>query len=330
MADERDGATGRDLEADGLEHRPVDVAEVDVLEGDGAGGGARRSRAPPRAVPRSGARRRGQRPRVRPLRHLQRCVEELVHAVAAGDGALGEAGEPADDLRRVDEHHQVAVEGHEGAERHLAVDDLPSAVVQQERHGQVGDEGDQRDVDGAHARRRHAGLEHAVAALAELHELVVLAREDAHDARAHDVLLRRLRDVGDLLLHVLQDRAQARAEAQRHEQQGRQERHGHQRQLPVQHEQQDHDRDHHHGVGAEEDEPVAEEHAHVLHVAHGAAHELPGGPAVEVAGRLAEQTRPQPVAQVVLDAEAHLAGGRAAGPIDTTRRTSAMPSRARP
>ena len=44
VADEGEGAAGRDLEADALQHRPVDVAEPDVVEGDGAGGGRARRR----------------------------------------------------------------------------------------------------------------------------------------------------------------------------------------------------------------------------------------------------------------------------------------------
>src|SRR5450759_4522749 len=87
MADEGERATGRDVEADSLDHRPVHVTEVHVVEGDRADG-----RPAVRAA---------QRPRVGPLLHLQRRVEHLVHALTAGDGALREAGEPADHLRRV-------------------------------------------------------------------------------------------------------------------------------------------------------------------------------------------------------------------------------------
>ena len=287
-----------DVEADRLEHRPVHVAEPDVVEGHGAG--------------RRPAVRAAQRPRVGPLLHLDRRVQHLVHALAAGDGALREAGEPADHLRGIHEHHQVAVEGDQRAQAQAAVDHLASSVVQQERDGEVGDERDQRDELGAHACRRHARLEDLVAAVAELLELVVLAREDAHDARAHHVLLGCRRDVGDLLLNVLEDRFQALAEAHRDEQQKRQEGERHEPELPVEHQQDDGDGDHHHDVGGEEHEAVAEEHAHVLHVAHGAAHELPGRPAVEIAERLPQQVAPHAVAQVVLDAEARLAAGEAA------------------
>ena len=316
VADEGDGVTGRDLEAHASQHRPVDVAEPDVVEGDGAGRPRGLHRARGDELRRRQPERVPQRLRVRLLRHLERRVQHFVDPLAAGDRPLRQAGEPADDLRRVHEHHQVAVEGDQRAEAEVPLDHLPAAVVQQEGDGEVGDEGDERDVDGPHARRRDARLEDLVAAVAELDELVVLAREDAHDAAADHVLLGRRGHVGDLLLHVHEDRLQAEAEADRHQQQERHEGQRHQRQLPVQEEQDDGDRDHHHDVGGEEDEAVAEEHAHVLDVAHGAAHQLARGPAVEVAERLAQHVRPHAVAQVVLDVEADLAGREAPADAD--------------
>ena len=214
VSDERDGATGGDLEVHVLEDGPVDVREAHAFEGDGAV-------------------RLRQRRRVRPLLHLERCVEQLVDAVAAGDRALGEPGEPADDLGREDEHHQVGVEGDELAQGDVALNDLPSAVPEQESDRQVGDEGDERDVQGPGPRRRDARLEDPRAAFAELGELVVLAGEDAHDARADDVLLGRRRDVGDALLHVLEDRLEAAAEAPGDHQQRGQKGERHEGEPPV-------------------------------------------------------------------------------------------------
>ena len=307
---------GRDLQAHALQHRPVDVAEPDVVEAHGAGGAGALTAAGGRELRGRQPERVAQRLRVRLLRHLERRVQDLVDPLAARDGPLRQAGEPADDLRRVHEHHQVAVEGDQGAEAQVALDDLPPAVVQQEGHGEVGDEGDERDVDGSRARRGHARLEHLVAAVAELDQLVVLASEDAHDAAADHVLLGGRRHVGDALLHVLQDRLEAQAEADGDQQQERQERQGHEGELPVHHEHDHGDRDHHDDVGDEEDEAVAEEHAHVLDVAHGPAHELAGRPAVEVAERLTQDVRPHAVAQVVLDAEAGLAAGESPSDAD--------------
>ena len=316
VADERDGVAGRDLEAHASQHRPVDVAEPDVVEGDGTGGaggldgagGDELRRRQPERVP--------QRLRVRLLRHLERRVQHFVDALAAGDRPLRQPGEPADDLRRVHEHHQVDVERDQRAEAEAPVDHLASAVIQQEGDCDIRDERDQRDVDGARARRCDARLEHLVAAVAELVELVVFAREDADDAAAHDVLLGGSRHVGDLLLHVQQDRLQAEAEPDGHQQQERHERQRHERELPVHEEEDDGDGDHHHDVGGEEDEAVAEEHAHVLDIAHGPAHELSRRPAVEVAERLAQHVRPHAVPQVVLDVEADLAGREAPADAD--------------
>ncbi len=288
MPDEGDGAPGRTREVDVGQHLAVGVGEAHALEGDVAA-------------------QRRQRSRVGVLLHLDGRVEELVDALPAGDGALREAGEPADDLGRVHEHHQVGVEGDEGAERQVALDDLTPPVPEQEGDGQVGDEGDEGDVDGPRARRVDARLEDARAARAELGELVVLAGEDAHDARPDHVLLGRRGHVGEALLDVLEDRLQALAETPGHDQQGGQEGEREQGQPPVHH-QQDHGHgDHHDEVDGEEDEPVAEEHAHVLHVAHRPRHELPGRPAVVVGEGLPQEVGPEAVAQVVLDAEARLA-----------------------
>ena len=169
--------------------------------------------------------------RVAALGHLERRVEDLEDAIAGGDRALHEPGQPADHLGRVHEQHEVAVEGDQLAEREVALDHLAAAVPEQQQHRHVGQEGDQRDVDGAQAGGRHAGLEHRRAALAELLQLVVLTREDAHDARAGHVLLGRRGHVGDLLLHVLEHRLQLAAEAHRHDQQEGEEGQGDERQL---------------------------------------------------------------------------------------------------
>ena len=283
VADERDRLAGRDLEAHASQYRPVDVAEPDVVEGDrargacdldSAGGSVLRRREPER-VP--------QGLRIRLLSHLERRVQHLIDALAAGDRPLRQSREPADHLGRTHQHHEIEIEGDEGAGAEVPLDHLTAAVVQKERHGEVGDEGDERDVDGARARRRDTRLKDLVAAVAELDQLVVFTCEDAHDAAADHVLLGGRRHVSDLLLHVHQDRLESEAETDGHQQQERHERQRHQRKLPVQEEEDDGDRHHHHDIGGEEDEAVPEEHAHVLDVAHGPAHELARRPAVEVA-----------------------------------------------
>jgi len=317
VADQRDSAAGRDREGHAAQHRTVAVAEPDAVEVDCAegargqvGAGLRCAR---RALRRAGA---AERTRVGLLVHLERRVEDLVDPLPAGDRPLRETGEPADHPCRRDQHHQVAVEGDQGAEAEPAVDHLPAAVVEEERDREVGDEGDQRDVDGPRARRRHARLEHPVAPVAEPRELVVLACEDPHDPAADHVLLGRGGHVRDALLHVFEDGVEPPAEAQGHQQEERQERQREQRQPPV-HDHEDHgDGGHHRDVGHEEHEAVAEEHAHVLDVAHGPAHELACRPAVEVGERLAQEVGPHPVAQIVLDGEAHLAAGETAAHAD--------------
>ena len=294
VAHQRDRAAGRHLEIDVFEHGPVDIRKRDALEAHLAGHA-------------------GQGRRVGALDHLDGCVQDLVDAGPRGDGALRQAGQPADHLGRVDQQHEVAVERHEAPQAEAAVDDLATAYVEQHDDRQVGQKADQRYVDSPDAGGADLGLEDPRAAVGELGELVVLAGEDAHDARAGHVLFSGRGDVGDLLLHVAQDGLQAAAEADGGEQQQRQERQAEQGELPVQHEHQHRDGDHREEVGGEEDQAVAQEHAHVLDVGHGARHELAGGPAVEVAERLAQQVGPHPVAQVVLDGEADLAGRQATG-----------------
>ena len=322
---------GRDLQAHAAEHRPASVAEPDVVERDGAGGARRPGagldcRGAPgcsggavafvRRLGRGESEGVAQRQRVRLLRHLERRVQHFVDPLAARDRPLRQPGQPADDLSGIHQHHQVAVEGDERAQGEVALDHLPPAVVEEERDGEVGDERDERDVDGSRPGGGHARLEHPVAAVAELLELVVLPGEDAHDTAADHVLLGGRRHVRDLLLHVLQDRLEPQAEADGDQQEEGQERQGKEGEPPVHQQQDDGDRDHHDDVGDEEDEAVAQEHAHVLDVAHGPAHELAGGPAVEVAEGLAQEMRPHAVPQVVLDAQAGLAAREAAADAD--------------
>jgi len=267
VTDEGDGATGGHLEAHILEDAPVAVREAHPVERHGAG-------------------RLRQRRRVRSFLHLDGRVEQLVDALPAGHRALCEAGEPADHLRRVHEHHEVRVEGDKLAQGETPLDDLAPAVPEEEGDREVGQEGDQRDVDGARAGGGDAGLEHARAAVAELRHLVVLAGEDAHDARPDDVLLGRRRDVGDALLDVPEDRPQPAAEAPGHEEEGRKKRERQQGETPVERQQDDGDGEDHDDVDGEEDHAVPEEHAHVGDVAHQPGHQLAGGPAVEVGERL--------------------------------------------
>ena len=211
-----------------LEHRPVDVRERDALEAHLAAH-ARQGRG------------------VGALDHLNGRVQDLVDANARGDGALRQAGQPADHLGGVDQQHQIAVEGHERAQAEAAVDDLAAADVEQHHDREVGQKADQRYVDRADAGSAHLGLEDPRAAVGKLGELVVFAGEDAHDTRTDHVLFGGRGDVGDLLLHVAQDGLQPPAEAEGRQQQERQERQAEQGELPVQHEHQHRDGDHRDG-----------------------------------------------------------------------------------
>ena len=93
MADQRDRATGREVELDLLEHRPLRfVAERDALEADGTGPGRKRLRA-------------------RPVGDLLRLVEDLEDALAGGGRALGLADPHPEHPQRHHQHREQQVEG---------------------------------------------------------------------------------------------------------------------------------------------------------------------------------------------------------------------------
>ena len=89
------------------------------------------------------------------------------------------------------------------------VDDLAPAEEEDRREAELGQEADERVVEGLQARRDHRLVEDAPDAAAEALELALLAREGLHDAHAADVLLDVGGELGDPLLDLLQRRARA-------------------------------------------------------------------------------------------------------------------------
>ena len=105
------------------------------------------------------------------------------------------------------EHHDVAVEGDELADRDRAVDRLAAAHEQQRGEPELRQEPDERVVERAQPRRDHRLVEHALDGLSEARELALLLREGLHHAHAGDVLLRLGGQLGDPLLDLLRRRA---------------------------------------------------------------------------------------------------------------------------
>ena len=91
-------------------------------------------------------------------------------------------------------------------ERELPVRNHAAAVEKHDRLGDQRQEGEQRDVE----RPLPVGVdrtpEDALGLLAELRGLVLLLGERLDDVDADDVLLGHGGDVGELLLHVAEDR----------------------------------------------------------------------------------------------------------------------------
>ena len=207
-----------------------------------------------------------------------------------------------------DEHDHVAVEGHEVADRDRPVDGLAPAHEQDRRQPELGQEAQERVVEGAQPGGHHRLVEHARYRAVEPLDLAPLLREGLDHAHAAHVLLGLGGQLRDPLLHLLRGGAVQPPVAggdpdhQRHRCQCHR---GQQRVHGDHHDRRDHDRQErlHH-----EDQPVAQEEAHRLEVHGRARHQLAGLLAVEEAQLQRLEVAVHQVAQVELHAKRHAAG----------------------
>ena len=153
--------------------------------------------------------------RARRSGHPRRAVEDLEHARARGDGALRHAERDAEHAHRRRQHHDVAVEGDELADRDRPVDRLTAADEQQRGEPELRQEPDERVVEGAQPRRDHRLVEHALHGGPEARELALLLRERLDHAHAGDVLLGLGGQLGDPLLDLLARRPVERGRSAR-------------------------------------------------------------------------------------------------------------------
>ena len=254
-----------------------------------------------------------QRRRVLGHGHLRRAVEDLEDPRARRDRPLGHAEEHAERPHGRDQHEHVGVEGGEGTEAERAVDHLAAADEQDRRQPEVGEEADQRLVEGLQPRRVHRLVEDPPHAVAKTAELALLAGEGLHHPHAGDVLLRLRRELGDALLDLLQRRTRPAPVAGGDE---HDEGDGPQRDPR----EQGIEDEHRHGAEQQgqaglqqEHQPVAQEEPHGLQVHRRARHELAGLLAVEERELQPLEVLVHALAQVVLDAERHATGDQPAG-----------------
>ncbi len=116
-------------------------------------------------------------------------ADDFQHPLGAGAGVLQNVGELPNRADAVSDGHQVENDFGQIADGHLALDDLPSAHPENERHAQAKDELGKGHARGPVIHGLEHGAEEEVLALAELGNLSGFFGECAHDARPRDVLL---------------------------------------------------------------------------------------------------------------------------------------------
>ena len=283
--DQRDRLAGRDLEVDLRQHRPLAVvAEPDLLEPQHAGTDRQRAR-------------------VRPLDDVALLVEHLEHALAGRHRALVLADPHPDRPQRQHQQRQVRVHGEELAQRQLAVHDLVAAHQHHPGDRDAGQRRHGRHVGGLQSGCAQRLAKDPLRPRPEPIRLVLLLRERLHHAHAHDVLLGAGGDVGDPLLDLLQHGVADPRVPVGHVGQHRRDRERDQRQLHADQRHHHQHADHGEHVLGEEDQAVAEEHPHRLHVDRGPRHQLPGLMPVEEAVGEPLHVAVHAVAQVVLDGQ---------------------------
>jgi hypothetical protein len=105
--------------------------------------------------------------RVRRRHEPGRPVEQLEHSRAARHRPLRHAQRHPEPAHRAGQQQHVAVEGDELADRDPAVDHLAAAHEQQRREPELGEEADERRVEGPQPRGHHRLVEDARDRLAE-------------------------------------------------------------------------------------------------------------------------------------------------------------------
>ncbi len=184
-------------------------------------------------------------------------------------------------------------------------------VAADHQHGgdtDIGEEANQRGVEGLQPGRDHALIEHAIDRSAEAGPHVPLARERLHDPDPRDALLGPGGELADPLLHLLLGGPVPPAVAGR----GRdQEGHRDERQEGEERVEEEHrrgreqDRE---GALAHPDQPIAEEEADRLEIDGRPRHQLPGLLRVEEGELEPLQVLVEALAEVVLDRERDPAG----------------------
>jgi hypothetical protein len=163
------------------------------------------------------------------------------------------------------------------------VHDLVAAHQHHTGDGHAGERRHGRHEGGLQAGRAQRLAEDPLRPCPEPIRLVLFLGERLHDAHAHDVLLGPGGDVGDPLLDLLQDGVANPRIPVGHVCQHRRDRERDQGQLHADQRHHDQHADHGEYVLGEEDQAVAEEHPHCLHVDRSARHQLPGLVPVEEA-----------------------------------------------
>ena len=294
MADQRDDRARLEIEADVLENGyPRVVLEAHVLERD------------PPAARRQGAGARGVADRLG-------LVEDLEDPLSGCGRALDLPDPHPEHSEREDQHEQVDVERDERPERELPLaDEVPAG----EEHGGLREERQEaegRRVEGLLPGRPDGLGEDRLGALLEPRLLRILLAERLDDVHPDDRLLGDRGHVADALLDLAEHRMRDVAVAPGDGDQKRRDRQRDQGEAPVDHEQEHGHADDGEHVLDEEDQPVAEEEAHVLEVDRCARHQLAGLVAVEEAVREAQQMPVQGVPEIELDAERLPSGDEAA------------------
>ncbi len=195
----------------------------------------------------------------------------------------------------------------------MAVDHEQAADEDDHRKGELREEIEQRAVARLDARGVELALEDALGEIGEAPGLGVLLGERLDDADADDRFLRTRGDVGDALLDVAQHGVGAARVARGDDRDRRQQHERDQRELPARDHEQRGGGDQRCAVLRDEDEAVAEEHAHGADVARRARQQLAGLVLVVEPERHALQVRVERLAQVVLDVQREAAGDQATG-----------------
>ena len=210
-------------------------------------------------------------------------VENLVDAVGAGRGLAHLRDDEAELAKREEDVDQIEAELLPLADRQRAGDDLVAAKVEHGGLAQVGDQEDHREEKAEDARHGDLLLHQVVGRSVEALLFARLGGKGLDDLDAGQILLQDRVERRELLLHLDEERLRHRAEDHEHDHGDRQDRQDHQRQLQVGEEQHDQRAGKQHDGLHRQQQALADEEAHLLHIVGGADHQLPGAVAVVVA-----------------------------------------------